>query len=64
MSTTEAATIWYPNSGEGEFNGSSPFDIADSTGNLLVDSTANNVTDDSSIYTPVAATTWAENDGS
>jgi hypothetical protein len=64
MSTTENATVWYPNSGEGEFSGQSPLDIVDSAGNFLVDSSANNVTDDSTIYTPVTATLWSSNDGS
>lgn len=64
MSTTEAATIWYPTSGEGEFNGQSPLDIADKTGLLLIDSSSNNVTDDSTIYTAVTTDVWTSNDGS
>lgn len=64
MATTEAATIWSPTSGEGEFTSGSSLDIVDSTGNLLVDSSTNNVADSGNIFNPVSATVWATNDGS
>lgn len=64
MSTTEAATIWVPSSGEGEFTSGSVNNIVDASGNQLADSSSNLIADSGGIFTPVPATTWTENDGS
>lgn len=64
MADTTPLTVWLPKSGQGEYTSQAQFDIADSSGNLLVDSSTNNVTDGTTIFTPVTTDIWSTNNGS
>lgn len=55
------ATTWV-GSQEQEYNAGTPFDIADASGNQLVDGSANHVTDNGVVETLLPTTTWTEND--
>lgn len=64
MADSTPSTVWLPKLGQGEFNGQSSFDIADASGNLLTDSSSNNVIDGTTIFTGITADVWTQNNGS
>jgi hypothetical protein len=55
-------SIWQPTCTEDEFTDGDVYDIADSSGDLLVDTTGDSIVDTGVVQTPLAATDWAEDD--
>ena len=57
----EPATIW--TDGNGEWSSPGVAELADASGNLLVDASSNDLADSGKVFTPYAATVWTVNDG-
>lgn len=55
-------TIWKNPNGLGEYSGTSPVDIIDTTGAFLVDTSSNNVIDTGVTFTNIPATVWTQDD--
>jgi len=53
-------TVW--TNPDGEYAPSGPFLLADASGVLLADTSANNLIDSGIVVVPLAATVWSESD--
>lgn len=59
----EQVTVWQPTTGNGEFTLGGVFNIADPSGNLLVDPSGTQIVDTGVIFSQIPDTIWTENNG-
>lgn len=60
----EPLTIWKPTNGQGDYIDVGVIDIVDSSGNLLVDPSGNNIVSTGQDFTQIPNTIWINSDGS
>lgn len=56
-------TVWQPTTGNGEYSLEGVFNIDDSSGNLLIDPSANQIIDTGVIFSSIPVSIWEQNDG-